>query len=53
MSLLRDFHSQPTHGHAVFALWVYHPPPPVPPFLLMHNQSPKDIVKVTCYSTCI
>ena len=38
MALLRDIHSQPRHGHADFK-----PPPPVPPFLLMQNQSPKDI----------
>ena len=48
LSLPRDFHSQPTHGHAA-VLWVYHPPLPVPSFLLTYNQS----LKVTCYSTYI
>ena len=34
---------EPRRGHAVCTLWVHHPPPPVPPFLLMHKLSPKDI----------
>ena len=39
------FSAKPTHSHVVFTLWVYNtnPPPPVPPFLLTLNQSPKEI----------
>jgi len=33
-------------SHAVCTLQV-HPPPPVPPFLLAQNLSPKDIAEVT------
>jgi len=31
---------EPRRGHAVCTT---HPPPPIPPFLLMQNLSPKDI----------
>ena len=34
---------EPRQGHAVCTLRVYHPPLPVPPFLLTQNLSPKDI----------
>ena len=37
------FTAKPRHSHAVFAFWVYQPNPSVLPFLLMQNQSPKDI----------
>ena len=45
MALLRDFHSQPIHGHAVFTLWVYQPTVPCPTLsaAVMQNQFPKDI----------
>jgi len=33
---------KPRRSHAVCTLQV-HPPPPVPPFLLMQNLSPKNI----------
>ena len=35
---------KPRRGHAVCTLRV-HPPPPVPPFLLTKNLSPKDIAE--------
>ena len=35
--LLRDFSAKPSNGHGVITK-----PPPVQPFLLTQNQSPKD-----------
>jgi len=34
---------EPRRGHAVCTFGCTHPPPPVPPFLLTQNLSPKDI----------
>jgi len=34
---------QPRRGHAVCTLWCTLPPPPILPFLLKQNLSPKDI----------
>jgi len=39
----RRFKTDSRDGHAVCTLWVPHPPPPVPPFLLKQNLSLKVI----------
>ena len=37
--------SLPRHAHVVCTFWVHPPTSPVPPFLLMQNLTPSDIVQ--------
>jgi len=45
IALLKNFHSQPRHGHAVFTFHVYQPTSPCSTLMLTQNQSPKDIAE--------